>query len=130
MEDFNPVDARAIANRLLAKGRAEGVPIDPMKLLKLTYIAHGWVLGLTGRPLIRQAVEAWPYGPVIPDVYFAWKRFGKSAIYAPAMCLQGLTWAPYQADLPPAVSEMVDRTWELYKPFTGLELSTLTHSKD
>jgi uncharacterized phage-associated protein len=124
-----PVDARAIANRILAKGMAEGVPLDPMKLLKLTYIAHGWMLGLTGEPLICQTVEAWPYGPVIPDVYQSFKRFGASRVDTPAMKWDGsASWKPYDADLPPDAAAIVDRTWDLYKPFSGLQLSTLTHA--
>jgi uncharacterized phage-associated protein len=131
MATVQPVDARAIANILLAKGMSEGVSLDPMKLLKLTYIAHGWMLGLTGKPLFQQAVYAWPYGPVIPDVYQRFKRFGHSAVDAPAIKwdrMQG-KWTPFEATLDENTAAILDRTWQLYKPFTGQELSALTHAK-
>ena len=46
-----PFDPRAVANRLLELGRERNIIIDPMKLQKLIYYAHGWHLALTGRPL-------------------------------------------------------------------------------
>ena len=127
MEEFQPVDARGVANLLLAKGKAEGVPIDPMKLLKLTYIAHGWVLGLTGKPLVRQQVFAWPYGPVIPDVYKAFRGFGSAPVTSPASDFEDLKWKPIEVNLDPTTSEVVDDVWDEYKAFSGLQLSTLTH---
>ena len=123
------VDARAVANILLAKGQEDEVPIPigQMKLLKLTYIAHGWVLGLLDKPLISQEVLAWPYGPVIRDVYNAFRAYGKDPITAPAFAAHGLTWKPYEVKLDSDVQEVVDDVWSEYKGFTGLQLSTLTH---
>ena len=55
--------------------------IDPaltqLKLMKMTYIAHGWHLGIYGKPLIDETVHAWPHGPVFQDLYRATKKFGK-----------------------------------------------------
>ena len=71
-----PNDARAIANYLLAKAELDQCSIDHLKLQKLLFIAHGWHLGLNKSPLFRQAVQAWPYGPVVDVVYQAFKAFG------------------------------------------------------
>lgn len=62
-------DSRTIANRLLSLAESDENTLTPMELLKLVYMAHGWQLGLTGRPLIKDTVEAWQYGPVIPKLY-------------------------------------------------------------
>ena len=127
MTVFEAVDARGVANLLLVKGQAEDINLDLMKLLKLTYIAHGWVLGLTERPLFREQVLAWPYGPVIREVYNAFRNFGASAVTSPASCSIGLKWRPIEAELTSEVSEIVQDVWDEYKSFTGLQLSTLTH---
>ncbi len=47
-----------------------------MKLLKITYIAHGFYLGMKQRSLFENNVQAWQYGAVIPDLYHVIKRFG------------------------------------------------------
>ena len=62
-------DVRAVANFFLDQAQEEGQKLDHMKLQKLAYIAHGWHLAITGEPLFHERVEAWPYGPVIPDLY-------------------------------------------------------------
>lgn len=32
-------------------------------------------LGKYGKPLFENAIEAWSYGPVIPEVYYAFKHY-------------------------------------------------------
>lgn len=54
--------------------------LTPMQVLKLVYISHGWQLGLHGRPLVNEPIEAWQYGPVVPSVYHRYKRFGSRFI--------------------------------------------------
>ena len=69
-------DSVAVANRFIAIARGNGVPICSLtKLIKLVYIAHGYYLALRDRNLIRDEVQAWQYGPVIPRVHQAFKRF-------------------------------------------------------
>ncbi len=67
-------DARQIANEILKIADEEGIQIGLMKLLKLIFFAHGWNLAIHGRPLIKQAVNAWQYGPVVNDVYFGFRK--------------------------------------------------------
>lgn len=45
------------------------VSVRPMKLLKLIYIAHGYMLGTHGKPLLDEPVLAWQYGPIVKSVY-------------------------------------------------------------
>lgn len=69
-------DARAVAQQILNECRAAGDPsVTPMQLLKLVYIAHGYMLGRHGVPLINEPVQAWQYGPVVRSVYQAIRGF-------------------------------------------------------
>ena len=49
-----------------------------MSLLKLVYISHGWNLEMRNEPLVQNRIEAWQYGPVIPDVYRKFRPQGAS----------------------------------------------------
>jgi len=54
--------------------------LTPLKLQKLIYYAHGWHLALRDQPLIDELIEAWEYGPVVPNVYHEFKEFGNQPI--------------------------------------------------
>lgn len=74
---FSP---QAVANYLLDKARDDGELLTHMKLQKLVYIAHGWHLAVTGKPLLSDPVEAWQFGPVIRSLYHDLKHFGHEPI--------------------------------------------------
>jgi uncharacterized phage-associated protein len=44
-------------------------PISAMKLQKLVYYAQAWSLVWDEKPLFSERIEAWAYGPVIPELY-------------------------------------------------------------
>ncbi|HHB81002.1 MAG TPA: DUF4065 domain-containing protein, partial [Aliiroseovarius sp.] len=69
-------DARSIANWFVTRAERDGRPLSIMHLLKLIYVAHGWYLETRKAPLIFNRIEAWQYGPVIPDVYNAFRPGG------------------------------------------------------
>jgi uncharacterized phage-associated protein len=54
--------------------------IDPMKLQKLLYYCQGYSLGITGRALFEDKIEAWKYGPVVRSVYKEYQRYKGSWI--------------------------------------------------
>lgn len=49
----------AVANYLLDKAKAKNDTLTPMQLIKLAYIAHGWMLGKYGAALLLEPVEAY-----------------------------------------------------------------------
>lgn len=121
----------AVANYFIKKALDDGTPVTSMKLLKLTYIAHGWYLGLTqGEPLLNEGVEAWKYGPVIPSLYHTLKSNG----YANVTRLQS-TWGPDMQPITPQIQQptlpqFLDKIWEIYSKYDGLQLSALTHQEN
>lgn len=119
----NPI---AIANYFVQKSFATGKELTPMKLVKLVYIAHGWHLGLLDEPLLSESVQAWKYGPVVHSVYQEFKSFADQQITR-----MGTMYTPdFQIVTPmPDESEhaFLDKIWDVYKDYNGLQLSTLTH---
>lgn len=104
---------------------AQEAPEDPdyltnLKLQKLLYYIQGWHLAQTGRPAFAERIEAWREGPVIAEVYQAYKAVGKGPIVdAPAR-------RPRLAD---DLRDVVEQVWERYKAYSGYELSDMTHSE-
>lgn len=54
--------------------------ITHLKLQKLLYYAQGINLGLHGRPLFEERIEAWQHGPVVREVYGHFSEFGRNNI--------------------------------------------------
>lgn len=115
-------DSKAIANRFLELATAAGDTLTPMQLLKLVYIAHGWMLGLYGRPLIRDDVQAWQYGPVIPRLYNAVRRFRSQPVEGRIVGEDG--------PLTPEEDHIVQQTYQLYGKYSGPALSRITHAPE
>jgi len=117
----------AVANYLIGKAHSEGDRITVMKLLKLVYIAHGWSLGLTGKPLIGEEVQAWRYGPVIPSVYQDFRHYKGNPIERQKAVIidGGKYFIPTVTD--ETARRLLDKVWDEYKKYSGLQLSTLTH---
>jgi uncharacterized phage-associated protein len=115
--------AKTIANYFLDLGRGDDIPIDPLKMQKLVYLAHGWSLLFLKRRLIKEPVEAWRYGPVVKTLYNAFQKFGASPItdYAPGEPLES------KYGLDEQTKSLLDAVWERYKLLSPIQLSMLTH---
>ena len=114
-------DARAVANVLIGLGIERTKPRDPLQLIKLTYLCHGWMLGLYRSPLSAQPVEAWRYGPVIPDVYHGLKRYGNE----PVNVLQDFPGSNFDE----LEDDLIEQVFDVYLDFTGIQLSQITHAR-
>ncbi len=73
-------NAITVADELLRLAKRSGISLSPMKLMKLVYIAQGWHLAIKDAALFGNKIEAWKYGPVIPDLYHATKSFGREEV--------------------------------------------------
>lgn len=112
-------DARQIANWFIARAARDDQVLSIMALLKLTYIAQGWHLEMRGTALFGNPIEAWRYGPVIPDVYDDFRPQGVR-VTAPVANV-----APVA--LPREVETILEQVWEVYGGLSPFQLSDLTH---
>lgn len=114
-----------VASSFLKKAKEFGITMTPLKLMKLTYIAHGVKLAVTGDALFKENVEAWRYGPVINELYQEIKTYGSNVIDSNALepCCNG-------EELSSDDIAVVDAVLHKWGDKTGPALSTLTHQVD
>ena len=116
-------DSVAVANQFLLVARKKGESICSLtKLIKLVYIAHGYRLALKGRSLIKDRIEAWRYGPVIPRLYHAFRR--EKPVPEPL--------EPKQSDCDEFDEDVLPIIEAVYRGYGHLnfsEISQLTHKK-
>jgi uncharacterized phage-associated protein len=74
------LSARDIAKYFLYRAEKDEERLSNLKLQKLVYYAQGLHLALYGKPLFNEEIEAWTYGPVIPELYHEYKINGANGI--------------------------------------------------
>jgi uncharacterized phage-associated protein len=123
--------AKAVANEFIEL--AGGRDLSPMKLQKLVYFAHGWYLAITDNALIRENVEAWQFGPVIPELYQEFKRYGSGDVSKPSLEHEGgSSYIPRIAHLQDdreaeRAMEVIRSVWDHYGRYSAIKLSNATH---
>ncbi len=118
-------DARAIANHILDIAWEQDRELTVMQLLKLIYIANGWSWALLGQQLVRDPVEAWQYGPVYPEVYNDFNKFGAKSIAKKSAMLDGAL--PYSSQLTDKERELLNGIVKHYGKLHAFRLSDMTH---
>ena len=92
-----------------------------LKLQKLLYYAQGLWLSIKGQPLFNENLEAWAYGPVVPEVYHQYKHFG----HQPLFCPKGIDFSIYSEE----VTDFLGEVYSYYGQFSAWRLSELTHDE-
>ena len=119
-------DSLTLANYFIRKARKDGGRVNALKLQKLVYIAHGWYLGNFGEPLIEEEVEAWDYGPVIPELYHRVKKYGAEPIRRP-ITVDRFESRPSPEEISDNDRPFLDKIWEVYGRMQPIRLSLITH---
>jgi uncharacterized phage-associated protein len=112
-----------IARYFLAQADVEdaGDLISNLKLQKLLYYAQGFHLALYDKPLFGERIMAWTHGPVVPDVYHAYKEYGPGAIPPP----NDVDFDIYDDD----TRGLLDEVYNVYGQFSAWKLRNMTHEE-
>ncbi|MEM9215382.1 MAG: type II toxin-antitoxin system antitoxin SocA domain-containing protein [Cyanobacteria bacterium P01_F01_bin.150] len=57
--------------------------ISNLKLQKLVHYAQGIHLALYDKALFPETIEAWTHGPVVPELYHRYEKFGSALLPRP-----------------------------------------------
>ena len=110
----------SVANYFLSLADEEaGDTISNLKLQKLAYYAQGFHVALFGEPLFPERIEAWTHGPVVPDLYHAYKQYGNGGIPRPE------AFDPESLDV--KTRELLDEVYNVYGQYSAWKLRNMTH---
>ena len=110
-----------IANYFLCLEGGEG-EISNLKLQKLVYYAQGFSLVLLDAPLFPEPIEAWMHGPVVPDLYRNFSRYGA----APIPCVSSASPGGLTRDQ----ARLLGEVYQVYGQYSAWKLRQLTHEED
>lgn len=120
--------ATVLSNNILLRARREHIPVSPMKIQKLLYYTCVKYAKETGDTPISEQFEVWPYGPVLPSVYYAYKPFKSSPIKGFARNVKNEVWI-VDEEANPVLTDSINYIWSRYKNYSGIELSKMTHRR-
>lgn len=130
-----PYSSKAVANEFIELAKADGRgDLSPMKLQKLVYFAHAWHLAFHEDPLIREEIQAWRFGPVVPEVYHEFKNYGNASVSRLATDLSFeksklILFEPRIDKADTKTHELIKEIWRVYGIFSPVQLSNLTHAE-
>jgi len=99
--------------------------IEPMtnrKLQKLCYYAYAWYLTLTHHKLADCFFEAWIHGPVCPELFYEYRRYGDNIIER-------------EKEIPKViinnrqVNKLIETVYKMYGNLSIDELELMTHNE-
>lgn len=111
-------DATQIADWFISRAKRDGRVLSIMALLKLVYISHGWHLETKKLPLFPNKIEAWQYGPVVADVYNAFRKQGVDISF-PMSSISSIEGLP--------VTKLLEQIYDIYGNLSPFQLSAMTH---
>ena len=111
-----------VARYIIWYCKKQGYSISNLKLQKILYFVQANFLVSIGRPCFEEDIEAWDFGPVVPEVYHEFKLFGSSDI--PKFVCQNAEAVILKRDRA-LINEMVDQCAK----YSASTLVEITHNQ-
>lgn len=102
----------------------EGDLMSNLKLQKLLYYTQGFHLAVFGEPLFGEPVVAWPYGPVVQEVYEEYRVYRGGAI----PCPEGV-WDEIEGALTEEQRGLINEVYQEYGQYEASALLRMTHAE-
>jgi len=107
-----------LASQAFVGDNKEREGITNLKLQKILYFAQAYYLSKIGKPLFSDKIEAWDYGPVIPDVYHSFKSKGSN----PIICMED------ESSLSDEDKEILKKVWGTFGGYSASKLVDIAHA--
>lgn len=107
---------------LLQRAESKRIPIDNLKLQKLTYYCQGYHLAIYKEPAFDGEIRAWSHGPVVPELYAAYREFGSA-------CIVYQEEQDYFSKISESAQHIVDWVLETYGKVGSWTLRNKTHQE-
>ena len=117
---YNAID---VAKYIILFCKEKGYSISNLKLQKLLYFVQAQFLIVKGEPAFLEDIEAWDFGPVVPEVYQYYKVWGSSEL--PLLLAKGARAKIYEPD-----QRLMDEILKECAPYSAVSLVDITHNQD
>lgn len=123
-----------VARYVVNYANSHDMMVSNLKLQKILYFIQLNFLGNDpSRPCFSDEIEAWPYGPVIPNVYQEFKRYGSLSIppvteyYDTSNGIWNTKKVPYKTKMTSADQELVENVVKMCDEYSASDLVSISH---
>ena len=111
-----------VANVFLKLSEPEsGDALTNLKLQKLVYYVQGFHLAIYDKPIFEESILHWEHGPVVKELYEAFKQYGSDTVPVPA---------EVNADaLTDEQVKLIEEVNSVYGQFSAWKLRDMTHAE-
>lgn len=92
--------------------------VTNLKLQKILYFAQAYFLAKISKPLFADTIEAWEFGPVVPNVYHKLKKHGSNPIIV----------EKDESSVLSEDKEILSKVWEAFGGYSAGRLVDITHA--
>lgn len=92
--------------------------VTNLKLQKILYLAQAYFIAKIGKPLFADSIEAWEFGPVVPNVYHKFKNHGSNPIIL----------EEDKSKVATEDKEVLNKIWEAFGGYSAGRLVDITHA--
>lgn len=96
--------------------------LSNLKLQKMVYYAQGLYLAMHNKPIFKDEIKAWNYGPVIPELYTKYKKYGSAGI--------PVSGSFDSNSIDDDMKRFLDEVYSAFGQFSATRLSDLTHTDE
>ncbi|MEC4559253.1 MAG: type II toxin-antitoxin system antitoxin SocA domain-containing protein ['Conium maculatum' witches'-broom phytoplasma] len=114
-----------VTNYLIHNIDTNKYQITNMKINKLLYYIQGHYVAKYEKPLFKEPIEAWMFGPVIPHIYGEFFDFVDQIIPRDYCCSQATNQS-----LSTEAKKIIQKVINEYARFSAYELSVKTHNEN
>lgn len=107
-----------LASQAFVGDNKEREGITNLKLQKILYFAQAYYLAKFNKPLFNNHIEAWEYGPVVPDVYRKFKNYGSRPIFS----------KEDESSVSEKDKEILKEVWETFGGYSASRLVDIAHA--
>lgn len=113
--------ALSVARYIIMYCNKCGKTISNLKLQKILYFVQAEFLVSKGYPCFSERIEAWDFGPVVPDVYYNYRVYGAASIPSS----KDSQYCPFDKE----DKEIVDSIIDDCSSYSASELVEITHNQ-
>lgn len=104
-----------------------GETISNLKLQKILYYLQGYFLAYFDKPLFKDKIVAWAYGPVVPNVYNKYKKYSNDSL--PIHEITREEYNMFINNFNKNELELMQQVFETYIDYSAYNLVEMTHSE-